>query len=310
MLMKNVTVDKCLMLLTCAAAVSISTGCRSMSGMNMFSLRSKPSAEALAGAGPSATYPPPPSDSATPEAIASIAGGTNGLATTPETAQVGGFDVLPGYATPATNLAAAQANGIYSGSTPPGLDPAGTSQAAASGYTFGSKTFTPKSPAITPPDSSSYALAASSTAGSTGVTAPSTSITPPPSAGFSPPSAGFAPPSMNNYTAPAPPSSTASGGFDLPSDPPSLAAGPTPSMSFPSTATPPPPTTDLAPPASVAPSFSTASVAPTITAPSTASTTSGIPSFGGDSYSPGSTGTALSYPLGDVQPTTSGSIFR
>ena len=54
-------------------AVPISTGgCRSA-----WPLASRgPSAEALAGAGPTRTYPVPPSHQATPQAIASIAGGT------------------------------------------------------------------------------------------------------------------------------------------------------------------------------------------------------------------------------------------
>ena len=103
-----------LVIIFCASAV-LSTGCRSgmrMPGMNMFGLRGKPSSEALAGSGPSATYPAPPSDSLTPEAIASIAGGTISAGepvTSPDepitpsyaTAQVSGTGG-PGYATQAS----------------------------------------------------------------------------------------------------------------------------------------------------------------------------------------------------------------
>lgn len=303
MLMNKATVDRCLVLLTCAAAVSISTGCRSMPGMGMFPFRSKPTAEALAGTGPSATYPAPPSDTATPEAIASIAGGTSG-SSGPQTAQVAGFDVSPGYATPAANLAAAQANGIHSGTPAAGFDPTAAPQATPSGYKFGSSTFSPKSPSIAPPDSSAYSMASSSASRPSGVTAPSTSFTPPATG-------GFAPPSMSNYT--TPPTAPSTGGFDLPSDPPSLAAGATPSMSFPSSTTPPAATTESTPSVSTTPSFSTASVAPTITAPSTSAPSmpfGGGSSYSGEGYSPGSTGMALEYPIGDVTPTTSGSIFR
>ncbi len=62
----------------CAVAAVMSTGCKSgprMPGMNMFAWGSKPSPETLAGTGPSATYPVPPSVGATPSTIDSVAAG-------------------------------------------------------------------------------------------------------------------------------------------------------------------------------------------------------------------------------------------
>lgn len=318
--MKNVTAERYLLLVTCAAAVSISSGCRTVPGMNMFAWRSKPSAEALAGTGPSATYPAPPSDSVTPAAIASIAGGTAGSTTAPETTQVAGIDVSPGYATPAASLAAAQANGIYPGSNAGGFDPTTPPPGAGpSGYQFGSKAFTPKTPSMSP-DASTYSLASASGPASGGLTVPSTSSFAPPSTpdmtppanSFTAPANTFAPPPMSNYT--TPPTAPSTGGFDLPSDPPSLSANAAPGMTFPASLTPPAETSETTtPPSAAAPSFSTASAAPSISAPSSDEpgvTPTMTPSYTGGSYSPGSTGNASAYPIGDVKPTTNGSIFR
>lgn len=77
-------------LTACVIATLPAVGCRSgKPSWNMFS-RSEPSAEVLAGSGPTTTYPSPPSSRARPEAIASIAGGTAGdtskvASDTPET---------------------------------------------------------------------------------------------------------------------------------------------------------------------------------------------------------------------------------
>lgn len=74
-------------LAACVIATLPATGCRSgRPSWNMFS-RGEPSAEVLAGSGPTTTYPSPPSSRAAPEAIASIAGGTSADPTqaTPET---------------------------------------------------------------------------------------------------------------------------------------------------------------------------------------------------------------------------------
>ncbi|MEM9368131.1 MAG: hypothetical protein AAGD07_19220 [Planctomycetota bacterium] len=55
----------------------VSVGCQSaMPRWNLFSKRGEPSAETLAGSGPTVTYPTPPSNAASPQAIASVAGGT------------------------------------------------------------------------------------------------------------------------------------------------------------------------------------------------------------------------------------------
>lgn len=63
-------------LAACLVTTLPALGCRSgRPSWNMFS-RSEPSASTLAGSGPTTTYPTPPSSRATPEAIASIAGGT------------------------------------------------------------------------------------------------------------------------------------------------------------------------------------------------------------------------------------------
>ncbi|QDT12301.1 hypothetical protein [Planctomycetes bacterium K23_9] len=108
-----------------------STGCRSgKSSANLFGFNSEPSAEALAGSGPTTTYPAPPSASATPEAIASIAGGTAQPSTKPVTAGVPDTKIAsavsaPSYVTPASssgaNMSAAQANGIYGKTQPAGF---------------------------------------------------------------------------------------------------------------------------------------------------------------------------------------------
>lgn len=90
----------------CAAIVACSTGCRSaMPKWNMFSFGKTPSAEMLAGNGPTHTYPPPPSASATPMAIASNAAGTTEMV-----ADAGG--ISPATRVAANNMAAAQANGF------------------------------------------------------------------------------------------------------------------------------------------------------------------------------------------------------
>ncbi|MGB7343274.1 MAG: hypothetical protein WBD20_03620 [Pirellulaceae bacterium] len=122
---------------TCVAIAILSSGCRSAqtSGRNLFGFRSEPSAEALAGTGPTTTYPVPPSASATPEAIASIAGGTvqpsNSPVTTPSASpsQIAISTGTPSDVSPASdfgsnngpNMAAAQANGMYGQTKPAGF---------------------------------------------------------------------------------------------------------------------------------------------------------------------------------------------
>ena len=138
----NINATKQLAFFVCVSLTLCSTGCRSnrLGGMNMFGFNSQPSAEALAGNGPTTTYPAPPSESATPEAIASLAGGTiaspgqNSIATNsvaPSTqpyrgsTAFAGLDVNPGKVEPATatipNTAASEANGFYGKTQPAGF---------------------------------------------------------------------------------------------------------------------------------------------------------------------------------------------
>lgn len=82
----------------CAVAAASVMGCRGGSPrLNLFSWNSEPSADVIAGTGPTTTYPPPPSATATPNAIESIAAGVE----PPKTALAAG----PGAA-----AAAAKAN--------------------------------------------------------------------------------------------------------------------------------------------------------------------------------------------------------
>ena len=119
---KRTKLQQQLLIASCTGLIVASAGCRSsMPKWNMFGGKA-PSAETLAGAGPTITYPAPPSESATPDAIASVAGGTAestipsaNLASTPPTiAPVSGFDATSreDLASAVTNNAAARANGF------------------------------------------------------------------------------------------------------------------------------------------------------------------------------------------------------
>lgn len=342
MLKKNAK-RACVLMTTCALTAMFSTGCRSMSGRNIFAMRGEPSADVLAGSGPTTTYPAPPSESATPEAIASVAGGTAAPVTAPTTAtasttspldggtaQVAGIGISPGYATPAsnvgptaatapptTNLAAAQANGIYGGGsatkaagfTSP-ANPTSNPSSSPTAYTFGAKALTPR--AESSESGTEFAMSDVVSADATSATAAS---------GFVPPRTSFAPPASEAYT--TPPAATASTtsaksqGFTFPSDAPAMAAIAPPKSDingFESPAVDVPPPTEIMPPAAVSPDFSTASAAPAITAPSTTPpvdvnpTTPGSPSYRG--YTPGSTGSASGYPGGNEEPNATGSFYR
>lgn len=309
-------------------------GCRSVPGLNRFARTSEPSADVLAGTGPSATYPAPPSVSATPQAIASVAGGTQapsaggvpaigrpsiGPTTSPQTAQVAGIDVSPGYATPATNYAAANANGVYS---KPTSNVSGASK--PSPYTFGSKTFTPKTTPETsaalpvtnygsngksPYAKSSFGLPAT-TAGiaklptaSSAATA-STNYTVPPSA-----SAASQPISTSIANSMGSSSAGSQSGFTLPTSVPTSA---TASITAPVASTP----TASGSPASGTPaSFGMPGLdkAAAATAPaySTANSMGSLATGSKDGYMPGSTGKSSAYPgKGQETPATSGSFYR
>jgi hypothetical protein len=306
MLNRN-TKRKIVLATTCAALV-VMTGCRSMPGAGMFGMRSEPSAEALAGSGPTLTYPAPPSASATPEAIASVAGGTappkntNTRGTSESTtAQVAGFDVSPGYATQAANMAAAQANGIHSasGSKSAAIDGAAAEPAKLSNYAFGSKAFTPKA------DSSASSDNTYSLANSAAIASPSAPLTTPSTTGSQ-----FAPPPLGSLASGSSATVT-SQGFTFPTDSPALAAIAPPAPS-PSPATLP--SASPEPPAASAPDFTTASAATSYTAPST--TPSVLPpsldaaTLSAEGYMPGSTGNSSGYPTLSAEPTTSGSFYR
>ena len=269
-----------------------------MPGMNLFGMRSEPSAAALAGTGPSTTYPAPPSASATPEAIASIAGGTS-IPVSPGEPEASGTQIA-GFESPAnpapssslaassnlpsgTNMSAAQANGFNTPAQP-------------AGYAFGGKAFTPKPDAATPPaaDVSAYAKSAS----------------------FTPPPNNYAVPA--NAPAPDATSTPAPSGFTLPPGvSPALAAAstsppPTSTVDAPTAdlAAPSMPNVDLALPADSAPAFSTANAAAEIQAPST-TLSPPLPSNTPSGYSPGSTAGAVSYPgSGTSSPTSSDTFFR
>ncbi len=288
-------------LATCAATVLFSAGCRSMPGRNMFGMRTKPSAEALAGNGPTTTYPAPPSESSTPQVIASVAGGT---ATPPsqaesETAQVAGIEISPGYATPAStvpaNMAAAELNGVYAGSSTKPVDYE-QPQAKPSGYTFGSKALTPKTAATSPYAKPSPHATAENTP--------------------APPAVNFAPPSTS-YTKPP---AANPGGFTLPADSPAVAAISEPpsaasavSMTFPEAGAAPVEVSLSAndiPQAAPAPEFSTASAAKNATPSGSLTSPASVSVSSGGGYMPGSTATDYGYPTGNVAPTTQGSFYR
>lgn len=305
-MLKQNAVRTCAVIAACTATTLISTGCRSMPGAGLFASRG-PSAEALAGSGPSTTYPVPPSHTATPEAIASIAGGT-AAPRTPSgaesaTAQVAGIEISPGYALPAganpnagtTNMAAAAANGAYARTGNPAASPPSfatspspptatspsapaTSLGSPSGYAFGSKALTPK------PDQPTFA--ATTSAGSDTNFAPTFGPLPTPST-------DSAELPATSYTQPP-----AGGGFTLPSDAPAMAAITPPEATVPTSPSMPMPSEITAP--SFAPSFSTAQ-APVLPSAS-------LPSNSG--YTPGSTGSAAGYPTSDTKPTTNGSFYR
>lgn len=168
----NINATKQLVFTVCIALTLCMTGCRSgrLGSTGLFGFNSQPSAEALAGNGPTTTYPAPPSESATPEAIASLAGGTvapstfgqNSIATNsvaPNTqpyrgsAAFAGLDIDAGKVEPVTatapNMSASQANGFYGNTKSAGFSvpEMKTPQvqmpkmSAPSGYQFGGSPF-------------------------------------------------------------------------------------------------------------------------------------------------------------------------
>lgn len=338
---KRTKLQQHLLVVTCAATVGAAAGCRSaMPKWNLFGSRHTPSAETLAGQGPTTTFPTPPSESASPMAIASVAGGTAAPSVESRVATAGGNQPITGFdtaanrnpaAAPKTNLSAAAANGfaLASGKAAnsaaaaqlPGYAPGsatsgspGTSAVPAlpAGYQYGTRKDAPT--AMTP---------ANATA-STG-----TSKYPVPSS-YAMPEPANAPPPPSGYVLPSGPNvgTTASGtapndGFTLPS---SVAAdGSAPSAAKPFT--PKPATTataELAPPTGDSPSTTTGFALPgsRSTPANTASTGASSPSFStasaaltprkapaansdtSGSYAPGSTAASGTYPTTSGYPGT------
>lgn len=310
-MLKN-TKRKIVLITSCAFAGITAPGC-TLSGRNLFSLKKKqPSAEVLAGSGPTSTFPAPPSSTATPEAIASVAGGTAASATdtapsspTPGTqpANYAGLSASPGYtASPSPpNLAAAQANGIYGNTATKsvGFRTPAAPAAQPSGYTFGNKALTPKA-------EESGTEFAMSDLPATGNPESATAVS-----GFTAPSTNLAPAVGDPTTQPSPPA-IPQRGFTFPTDGPAVAEITPPTSDTNSTANPPAAhnTGEILPPAATSPAFSTASAtvesAPSAAVPpASVGNTSG---FGG--YTPGSTGSATGYPSGTEAPATQGSIYR
>ncbi len=199
------------------------------------------------------------------------------------TAQVAGFDISPGYATPASgtsqpNMSAAQANGIYKGAHERQVTRV---VAAASGYTFGSKALTPKAdqtasaaPSDTEPSDTAPASGGSSYAKDSAYASPGS--------GLKTPSTSFTPPTQADTATPLFQSKyrlldsnllgwirwlgQPSSGYTLPTDSPALAgiSVPEPDQVKPGQEEKP---NAFAPPASVSPDFSTASAAESVSAP-------------------------------------------
>lgn len=160
------------LMVTCLITPMVSTGCRSgRPGWNLFGRNGEPSAEMLAGSGPTLTYPAPPSAKATPEAIASIAGGTaTPTPSTPTTPSMGvpGMTV-PGGSNPyalAGNQTGPPAYAIP-GSTPPPSTAASANPtpsyaaAAANGYAAGGTPIASNS--VSPAPNASPAASAANT---------------------------------------------------------------------------------------------------------------------------------------------------
>ena len=278
-----------------------------MSGRNLLTLQKKdPPAEVLAESGPTSSFPVPPSSQVTPNAIASVAGGTAApAASTPlpssQPGQFAGHSASPGYsASPsptAPNLAAAQANGLYGNAATQSV---GFQSPASkpSGYTFGNKALTPKAEetgtAFAMSDLATQAPAVSATA-STGFAVPETSFAKPASTGYPTPPAipqgGFTFPTSGTAAAAITPPKSNINGFDRPA--PAAAPG------------------EILPPAATSPAFSTASTALEAATPSAVlppASSGGTPGVSG--YTPGSTGSATGYPSGTEAPATRGSIYR
>lgn len=214
---------------------------------NSFGFKKEPSPDALAGVGPTATYPLSPSATATPNAIQSVAASPSGVQ--PQTSQVAnaattrpsgtspanpaGLPPTTGNLASSTNPTAASANGF--GAQPPAVSP-GTSYVhgrspaippAAGGQAAAMPTYA-AAQTVTRPPSSNYASvgypmpgsaptpgAVSASIASAPMPAPMSTAIPPTGAVAPPSLAGFAMPS-GSATTPATPSAPIAGGFEMP----------------------------------------------------------------------------------------------
>ena len=327
----------------CAIIALALSGCRSsMPSMDMLGWGSEPSAEALAGSGPTTTYPAPPSTTATPEAIASVAGGTTaaGDAAAPSyaaagspspNAQISAINTSLGTAMPGAvaspvgaaslvpgspNMAAAQANGIYgspediSATTANPYAATASSPHQPSGYQYG--TTSPATAAATATSGSSVKPSAYALPGATQPAVGSSSDVATRPTTFGATTFGEA-----KSTSPAVAAAPAPAPTQLPSTPtspsPASMSGFTLPPTMASNSTPVAPNTaqsstakptSIAAPGSGSPAYSTASRADTMPQ-------SAPPASAASGYSPGSTSAASGYPASGYTPAPSnGGMYR
>jgi len=293
-----------------------------------FGFKREPSPDALAGVGPTATYPVSPSAGATPSAIQSIAASPSG--TQPQTSQVAtagmnrpaGLPTGTGTLASSTNPSAAAANGFPTQSaggpavTPgssyvygknPGATPA-TAQTAAT-PTYATAATPTRAPASNyaavgypmPGSSSSTATPSTSPAPAGLAAKPSAPSTPamPTGGSATPPSlAGFAMPPITSGTTPSG-SAPSTGGFVMP----------TQSSVATSTTTPAPGGFVMPPlggkPVDSAPAARTASAPPSTPSSGASSVTPA------GAYTPGSTSNVKSYPAASAGGTSDpGTFYR
>ncbi len=232
----------CLAVAAVCSTTVLGGGCKSSMptmktpSWSSFGFKKEPSSDALAGVGPTATYPLSPSANATPSAIQSVAAAPSGMQ--PQTSQVA----------TSTNPAAAAANGFAA------QPPTGPAVATGTNYVHG------KNPAVSPvagstapmptyatagttarPPASNYAAVgypmpgtAASTATPSGPVSASIASSPAPASTVSsagsatPPSlAGFAMPTSGAATS-SPASAATTGGFVMPTQTPVAQSSPAP----------------------------------------------------------------------------------
>lgn len=291
----------------CLPTAAVGTGCKSSMPplpswkTPSFGFKKEPSADTLAGIGPTRTYPVSPSADAVPNPIESVAASTAGVK--PQTGQGSAPGSLPGMApggdSPASmavaqNPAAAIANGF------PGPQPSYVTNPPAA-----------TNPAATPPGGSLFGqpptgIAAAPTNGVPSTALPSGMLPPGGMPGGPLPGAGSvgALPASSDYTAV---------GYPLPGSQPSATVAAMPPSGFPGTAPTPPaasaPTTSA--PALPPGGFAMPGIPPTTTAsapatPSTGFTMPGMtaPPAAPDGSQPAEAVTAAAPPQQDVKQTT------